>query len=199
MSVVIAVAGGSGSGKTTLTALLKQKLKEDVCVLLFDNYYKRNDHMSLKERRKINYDAPEAFDTELFISHLEKLKNGEPVDCPVYDYSKHDRTQETIKLSSAEIIIVEGILVLENERVRSLCDFKIFVDTDADERILRRIERDVCERGRSLDDIILQYRTTVKPMHEKYVEPTKDFADLVVSGECIDESTVEAVLQLIEE
>lgn len=180
--MIIGIAGGTGSGKTTLTKHLKNKFGNDVSVVYHDNYYKRNDHLTYEERCRINYDAPEAFDTELMIEHICALKEGESINCPVYDYSVHNRSNETVTVESAKVIIIEGILVFQNRKLRDLMDIKIFVDTDADERIMRRIQRDVCERGRAIDSVINQYRTTVKPMHEKYVEPSKKFADIIVVG-----------------
>lgn len=180
--MIIGIAGGTGSGKTTLTKHLKDKFYEDVSVVYHDNYYKRNDHLTYEERCKINYDAPEAFDTELMIEHISGLREGVSIECPVYDYTQHNRSNETVTIKSAKVIIIEGILVFQNEKLRDLMDIKIFVDTDADERIMRRIQRDVCERGRAIDSVITQYRTTVKPMHEKYVEPSKKYADIIVVG-----------------
>lgn len=181
-SVIIGIAGGTGSGKTTLTRHLKEKFSNHVSVVYHDNYYKRNDNLTYEERCRINYDAPEAFDTELMIEHIEKLRSGESILCPVYDYSQHNRSDKTVRIDCAEVIIIEGILVFQNKRLRELMDIKIFVDTDADERIMRRIQRDVCERGRAIESVISQYRTTVKPMHEKYVEPSKKYADIIVVG-----------------
>ncbi len=180
--MIIGIAGGTGSGKTTLTKHLKEKFGSDVSVVYHDNYYKRNDHLTYEERCKINYDAPEAFDTELMIEHISHLREGRSISCPVYDYSQHNRSDETVIIESAKVIIIEGILVFQNRRLRDLMDIKIFVDTDADERIMRRIQRDVCERGRAIESVINQYRTTVKPMHEKYVEPSKKYADIIVVG-----------------
>lgn len=180
--MIIGIAGGTGSGKTTLTRHLKNKFGDDVSVVYHDNYYKRNDHLTYEERCKINYDAPEAFDTELMIEHITELKKGKSISCPVYDYSQHNRSDETVTIESAKVIIIEGILVFQNRKLRELMDIKIFVDTDADERIMRRIQRDVCERGRAIESVINQYRTTVKPMHEKYVEPSKKYADIIVVG-----------------
>ena len=175
-------AGGTGSGKTTLTNQLKKQFSEKVSIVYHDNYYKRNDNLSLEERKKINYDSPSAFDTDMLVNDLKKLKNGETIYCPVYDYTIHNRTDETRKIEPADVIIVEGILVFQSKALRELMDIKIFVDTDADERIIRRILRDAGERGRSLDSIVTQYRTTVKPMHEKYIEPSKKYADIIVVG-----------------
>ncbi len=180
MAVIIGIAGGTGSGKTTLTNQLKKQFSEKVSVVYHDNYYKRNDSLSLEERKKINYDSPAAFDTDMMVDDLIKLKSGETIFCPVYDYTIHNRTDETNPVEPADVIIVEGILVFQSRALRELMDIKIFVDTDADERIIRRILRDAGERGRSLDSIVNQYRTTVKPMHEKYVEPSKKYADIIV-------------------
>lgn len=180
--IIIGIAGGTGSGKTTITKHLKEKFSDNVSVIYHDNYYKKNDHLTFEQRTKINFDAPEAFDTELMIEDLEKLKSGEKIKSPVYDYTLHNRSSETTEVLPCDVIIVEGILVFQNKRLRELMDIKIFVDTDADERIMRRIQRDVCERGRAIDSVIEQYRATVKPMHEKYVEPSKKYADLIVVG-----------------
>lgn len=181
-SIVIGIAGGTGSGKTTLTEQLKKQFSEKVSIVYHDNYYKRNDGLSLEERKKINYDSPYAFDTDMLVEDLKKLKNGETIYCPVYDYSIHNRTDKTRRVDPADVIIVEGILVFQSRALRDLMDIKIFVDTDADERIIRRIMRDAVERGRSLESIVTQYRNTVKPMHEKYIEPSKKYADLIVVG-----------------
>ena len=179
-TMVIGIAGGTGSGKTTLTRKLKERFAQDVTVINHDNYYKSHSHMPFEERCKLNYDHPDAFDTQLFIEHLTALRQGQAVQCPTYDYSIHDRSDKTIELRPTRVIIVEGILIFENPDVRDLMDIKIFVDTDADVRILRRVMRDVKERGRSLDSVVSQYLTTVKPMHEAFVEPSKKYADLIV-------------------
>ena len=181
-SVIIGIAGGTGSGKTTLTRLLKNKFSEKVSVVYHDSYYKRNDSIPFEERKKINYDSPAAFDTDMMIEDLKKLREGETIFCPVYDYKVHNRSDEVRRVDPADVIIVEGILVFQNEELRNLMDIKIFVDTDADERLIRRILRDYGERKRSLESVVEQYRTTVKPMHEKYIEPSKKFADIIVVG-----------------
>ena len=178
--MVIGIAGGTGSGKTTLTNRLKEHFGDDVSVIYHDNYYKRHDEMPYEERCLLNYDHPDAFDTDLMIEHLLALKAGKAIHCPVYDYTIHNRSAETIEVRSAKVIIVEGILIFQNCELRSLMDIKIFVDTDADVRILRRIMRDVKKRGRSLDSGVEQYLTTVKPMHEQFVEPSKRAADIIV-------------------
>lgn len=178
--LVIGIAGGTASGKTTLMKNLINEFGGEVTVLSHDNYYKRHDDMLYEERCKLNYDEPSAFDTSLMVYHLEQLRRGYPIECPVYDFTIHNRSDETVRLIPRKVIIVEGILIFENEALRNLMDIKIFVDTDADVRLCRRIKRDVTKRGRSLESVLAQYQETVKPMHERYVEPSKKYADLVV-------------------
>lgn len=180
--IIIGIAGGSGSGKSTFTNKLKDLYGDRITVLYHDNYYRRNDHLTLEERRKINYDDPEALETDLLVEHLRKLKEGESIQCPTYDYSKHNRKEEVLEVKPNRIVVVEGILALQNPELRDLFDIKIYVEADADERILRRVSRDVKERGRDLDGIIDQYLTTVKPMHYIYVEPTRALADIVINS-----------------
>ena len=180
--IMIGIAGGSGSGKSTFTNRLKDAFGDQVTVIYHDNYYKSNDGVPFEIRQHENYDHPDAFETDLLIRHLKALRRGESVQCPVYDYSLHNRTSSTITLKPSRIIIVEGILVLENPELRSLFDIKIYVEADADERIIRRIIRDVNERGRHIEDITQQYLSTVKPMHYLYVEPTKALADIVINS-----------------
>ena len=178
--LVIGIAGGTGSGKTTLMNNLIQRFAGSVTVLSHDNYYRRNDHLTYEERCRINYDEPAALETDLMARHLEQLRRGETIACPVYDFSQQNRSDETIAIAPKSVIIVEGILIFEDQALRDLMDIKIFVDTDADVRLCRRIKRDVNKRGRSLASVLGQYQTTVKPMHEKYVEPSKKHANLVV-------------------
>ena len=178
--LVIGIAGGTGSGKTTITRKLCENFGPDVSVIYHDNYYKAHHNMPYEERAKLNYDHPNAFDTDMLIEHLKQLRRGESVVCPVYDYTVHDRSQETVTIKPARVIIVEGILIFENRELCDQMDIKIYVDADADVRILRRIVRDVRDRGRSLDSVINQYLTTVKPMHEQFVEPSKRNADIIV-------------------
>ncbi len=180
--IIIGIAGGSGSGKSTFTNKLKDLYGDRITVLYHDNYYRRNDHLTLDERRKINYDDPEALETDLLVEHLRRLKEGEPIQCPTYDYSMHNRREEVLDIKPNRIVVVEGILALQNPELRNLFDIKIYVEADADERILRRVSRDVKERGRDLDGIIDQYLTTVKPMHYIYVEPTRALADIVINS-----------------
>ena len=178
--LVIGIAGGTGSGKTTLMKNIVSRFEGDVTVLSHDNYYKRHDELTYEERTQLNYDEPDSLETDLMATHLEALRRGESIQCPVYDFSAHNRSDETIPVHPRKVIIVEGILIFESEALRNLMDIRIFVDTDADVRLCRRIRRDVKKRGRSLESVLDQYQQTVKPMHEKYVEPSKKFADLVV-------------------
>ena len=178
--IVIGIAGGSGSGKTTLMKNLIARFQDDVTVLSHDNYYRPYDELSIEERRKVNYDHPDAFDTEMMIEHLKQLKAGQSIECPNYDYTTYSRCTETTRLAPRKVILVEGILIFENKALGSQMDIKIFVDTDADVRLIRRIKRDVAKRGRSLESVLTQYLNTVKPMHEQFVEPSKKNADLVV-------------------
>ena len=178
--MVIGIAGGTGSGKTTITKKLVQRFAGEVSVINHDNYYKAHHDMPYEQRCKLNYDHPDAFDTDLLISDLRKLKSGREIVCPVYDYSIHDRSDKTMVIKPAKVIIVEGILIFADKTLCDEMDIKIFVDADADVRILRRITRDVRDRGRSLESVIKQYLTTVKPMHEQFVEPSKRNADIII-------------------
>ena len=178
--LVIGIAGGTGSGKTTLMRNIMAQFEGMVTVLSHDNYYKRHDELTFEERSGLNYDEPDAIETSLMVEHLAKLRNGQAIDCPVYDFTRHNRSEETIHLESKPVIIVEGILIFENEPLRELMDIRLFVDTDADIRLCRRIKRDVNKRGRTLESVLTQYQATVKPMHEKYVEPSKKYANLVI-------------------
>ncbi len=178
--LTIGIAGGTGSGKTTVTRRLQRQFGDSVCVVYHDDYYKAHHELSYDERCKINYDEPAAFDTALMIAQLDELRAGRDVDCPVYDYTVHDRSDKVKRLRSAPVILVEGILLFESEELCRRLDIKVFVDTDADVRILRRIVRDVRDRKRSLESVVNQYITTVKPMHELYVEPSRRRADIIV-------------------
>lgn len=179
--LVIGIAGGTGSGKTTFTEAIVDVFGKDVTVIHHDNYYNVLDHLSYEERCKVNYDHPDSFDTKLMIEHIKMLKNGESVEEPVYDYTVHNRDKtKSIKLDPTEILIIDGILILADKELCDLMDLKIFVDTDADVRLGRRIRRDMSERGRSIDSILTQYQTTVKPMHEQFVEPSKKNADIII-------------------
>jgi uridine kinase len=180
--MIIGVAGGTGSGKTTLAENIARAFGDRVAVITHDSYYREQNDKSYEERCRQNYDHPDAFETDLLCEHLEALARGESVDVPIYDYTVHNRSSRTERVEPRAVVILEGILIFCDERLREEMDLKIFVDTDADERILRRIARDTKERGRSLDSVIDQYLTTVKPMHDAFVEPYKRYADVIVPG-----------------
>lgn len=178
---VIGVAGGTGSGKSTLVRKLVDTFKdEDVATLCHDSYYKAHPELTYEERTKLNYDHPQAFDTDMLIEHIKALKANVPVECPVYSFVNHNREDRTVAVKPSKVIIVDGIMIFENKELRDLMDIKVYVDTDADVRLARRILRDVKDRGRSMDSVISQYLNTVKPMHEEFVDPSKKFADIIV-------------------
>lgn len=195
---VIGLGGGSGSGKSTFAERLTARYPGQVTVLGSDNYYRRHDEMTLEARSHLNYDAPEALELDLLVEHLQALKRGEAVDCPVYDFSVHNRSGQTIRLQPRPVLLVDGILILWEERLRALMDLRIYVEADADERILRRIRRDVVERGRTLDNVSQQYLSTVKPMHNRYVEPSKKEADIIINGG-LNQAAFELVCARIEQ
>lgn len=178
-TIFIGIAGGTGSGKTMLTEHLKQHFGDDISVVHHDSYYKYQDR-PFEERCKQNYDHPDAFETDLMVEQLKELKAGKAIRCPVYSYADHQRTNETELIQPSKVVIVEGILIFQDPRLREMLDIKIFVETDADVRILRRALRDVRDRGRTLESVITQYLTTVKPMHEQFVEPSRKYADIIV-------------------
>ncbi len=180
--MLIGIAGGTGSGKSTFAERLLAIFPEEITVISYDNYYKPQDHLEFEERIKTNYDCPDALDTDLLVKHLRELQGGMPVDIPNYDFKLHTRKSELTRLVPSPVIIVDGILTFHDERLREMFDIKIFTDADADERILRRLRRDVNERGRDIDGVISQYLGTVKPMHGIYVEPTKKYADIIING-----------------
>ena len=179
---VIGVAGGSGSGKSTFTKRLKDCFPDDIAVVSCDNYYLRRDNMPFEERKLQNYDSPEAFEFDLMVGQINDLKNGKDILCPVYDFALHNRSDQVTEIKAKPVILIDGILILSEPQLRQRMDMRIYVETDADERILRRVKRDMCERGRDLDGIIAQYLATVKPMHNTYVEPTKAHADIIING-----------------
>ena len=178
--LVIGIAGGSGSGKTTLMNNIVKRFADNITVLSHDSYYKRHDDMTFEERCQLNYDEPAALETELMVRHLDRLRSGQAIDCPVYDFTVHNRSDATTRIEPRKVIIVEGILIFQNKQLRDLMDIRIFVDTDADIRLCRRVKRDVNKRGRSLESVLTQYQETVKPMYEKYVEPSKKHAHILV-------------------
>lgn len=179
--MVVGIAGGTGSGKTTvLEAIVATLGSSDVVVIAHDSYYKDRSHLPMEERAKVNYDHPDALDTPLLIQHVRRLQAGQPAEVPIYDFSTHTRRKEHRLVQPAKVILVEGILILANEELRSLFDIKIFVDTDADIRFIRRMERDISERARTRESVVQQYMESVRPMHIAYVEPSKSFADVIV-------------------
>lgn len=178
--VTIGIAGGTGSGKTTLARNIVSHFGEQITLICHDDYYKANDELNYAEREKLNYDHPDAFDTPLLVSHLRALRRGETIEAPVYDYASHNRSKTTRTVEPTRVVLLEGILIFDSPEIRELLDMRVFVDTDADVRILRRIVRDVRERGRTLESVISQYLKTVKPMHEAFVEPSKKYADIIV-------------------
>lgn len=177
---IVGIAGGSASGKTTIVNNIKELFKNDIELISHDNYYLSNDDKTMEERVKLNYDHPSSFDTDKMIEDVKKLKAGEVIYRPVYDYTQHTRAEEVVEVQPKKVIILEGILILEDPRLRDLMDIKVFVDTDADERLMRRILRDTQERGRTVESVLNQYVTTVKPMHEQFVEPSKKYADIII-------------------
>lgn len=178
--IVIGIAGGTGSGKSTMINNIKKQFSDEITMLSHDFYYKAHDDMSYEERCGLNYDHPDAFDTDLMIEHIRQLKEWKEIERPVYDFTIHNRVEETVRVKPAKVVVVEGILIFENQELLDLFDIKVFVDTDADVRIIRRILRDVQERGRTLESVVTQYLTTVKLMHEQFVEPSKKNADIIV-------------------
>ena len=195
--MVIGIAGGTGSGKTTITKKLMQRFGGEVSVIYHDNYYKAHHDMSYEERAKLNYDHPDSFDTELLIQAVKDLKAGRSVICPVYDYTIHDRSDKVIEVKPARVVIVEGILIFQSRELCRQMDIKIYVDTDAAVRILRRIVRDVRDRGRSLESVVNQYLSTVKPMHEQFVEPSKRNADIIIPEGGHNQVAMEMVMQRV--
>lgn len=178
--IIIGIAGGSGSGKTTFAQNLKKDFENEIVVLSHDFYYKNHDDLSFEERKKLNFDHPNAFDTDMLVEHLKDLKSGKTIEHPVYSFVRHNREDYTVTVEPKKIILVEGILIFENKELRDMMDIKIFVDTDDDIRFIRRLVRDVNERGRTIESIIEQYCSTVKPMHEQFVEYSKKYADIIV-------------------
>ncbi len=177
---VIGIAGGSASGKTTIINKLKEKFADDIVMISHDFYYWSNDDKTMEERVKLNYDHPKSFETARLIEDIQKLKNQESIELPIYDFAKYVRKKETVTVYPRSVIIVEGILILEDKKLRDLMDIKVYVDADADERLIRRILRDTQERGRSVTGVLEQYINTVKPMHEEFVEPSKRYADIII-------------------
>ena len=196
--LVIGIAGGSGSGKTTLMNNIVSRFADNITVLSHDSYYRRHDDMTYEERCGLNYDEPAALETDLMVRHLDQLRKGEAIDCPVYDFTVHNRSDEVTRIEPRKVIIVEGILIFQNRELRDLMDIRIFVDTDADIRLCRRVKRDVNKRGRSLESVLSQYQETVKPMYEKYVEPSKKYAHILVPEGGKNTIAQEFIISLLE-
>ena len=195
---VIGVAGGTGSGKSTLVKRLQEAFcNDDVATLCHDYYYKAHPELTYEERTKLNYDHPQAFDTDMLVEHIKALKNNNAINRPVYSFVEHNRTDETVVVKPSKVIIIDGILIFENKELRELMDIKVFVDTDADLRLARRILRDVRERGRSMESVINQYTGTVKPMHEEFVEPSKKYADVIIPEGGFNSVAVQMLIQNI--
>ena len=178
--IVIGIAGGTCSGKSTLIQKIKDEFGDAITMLSHDFYYKAHNDIPFEERKRLNYDHPDSFDTDLMIEHIRKLMEGESIERPVYDFTIHNRIDETVTVMPSKVIVVEGILIFENRELRDMCDIKVFIDTDADVRIIRRIVRDVSERGRTLESVVTQYLTTVKLMHEQFVVPSKKYVDVII-------------------
>jgi uridine kinase len=198
--LVIGIAGGTGSGKTTVVnQIVKQLPSEEVCVISQDSYYKATDNLSYEERSKINFDHPRAIDFDLIVKQLKKLKSGKTIAQPVYSFVTHNRTKDTVKTHPRKVVIVEGILIFNNEELRDLFDIKIFVHADADERLIRRMRRDISERGRDIDEVLNRYKDTLKPMHLQFIEPTKNYADIIIPNDKRNTVAVDIVRTVINE
>ncbi|MDG2349957.1 MAG: uridine kinase [Flavobacteriaceae bacterium] len=198
--LIIGIAGGTGCGKTTVVNQILNELPEgEVGVISQDSYYKDTTHLDYKERVKINFDHPRSIDFDLLTAHLKDLKNSKPIDQPVYSFIEHNRTGDTIKTTPRKVIIVEGILILTNPELRDLFDIKIFVHADSDERLIRRLKRDTSERGRDLDEVLLRYQSTLKPMHQQFIEPMKEYADLIIPNNKYNTVAINIVKTIINE
>ncbi|MCC1484956.1 uridine kinase [Winogradskyella immobilis] len=198
--LIIGIAGGTGCGKTTVVNTILNELPEgEVVVISQDSYYKDTSHLSYEERVKINFDHPRSIDFELLVSHLNKLKAGNTISQPVYSFVKHNRTGDTIQTQPRKVVIVEGILILTNPEIRDLFDIKIFVHADSDERLIRRLKRDISERGRDIDEVLSRYQTTLKPMHEQFIEPMKEYADIIIPNNKYNTVAVDIVKTIINE
>ena len=198
--LIIGIAGGTGSGKTTVVnQILNQLPNDEVCVISQDSYYKATDDLSYDERTKINFDHPKSIDFDLLVDDLRNLRKGEIIEQPVYSFVTHNRTEDTIKTHPKKVIIVEGILIFNNPDLRDLCDIKIFVHADADERLIRRLKRDIQERGRDIDEVLERYQNTLKPMHNQFIEPTKNFADMIIPNDRYNTVAIDIVKTVIAE
>jgi len=196
--LIIGIAGGTGSGKTTVVNQILNELPADeVCVISQDSYYKETHHLSYQERTKINFDHPKAIDFELLVNHLTALKNGEIIEQPVYSFVTHDRVKDTLITHPRKVVIIEGILIFNSKELRDLCDIKIFVHADADERLIRRVRRDIEERGRDINEVLTRYQNTLKPMHLQFIEPTKNYADIIIPNDRYNTVAIDIVRTVI--
>jgi uridine kinase len=198
--LIIGIAGGTGSGKTTVVNQILNEIPEDeVCVISQDSYYKNTDDLTYKQRTKINFDHPNAIDFELLVKQLKALKKGKIIEQPIYSFVSHNRTKDTLKTHPRKVVIVEGILIFNNVELRDLFDIKIFVHADTDERLIRRLRRDIKERGRDLDEVLTRYQDTLKPMHQQFIEPTKNFADIIIPNDKYNTVAIDIVRTVINE
>ncbi len=196
--LVIGIAGGTGSGKTTVVnQIVKEFNSDDVGIISQDSYYKDNGHLSLEERRKVNFDHPRSIDFDLLYKHLNELKKGQTIEQPVYSFVQHTRTGDTIKTHPRKVMLVEGILIFNDKKLRDLFDVKIYVHADSDERLIRRVRRDIAERGRTVDEVLDRYQNTLKPMHEQFIEPTKAYADLIIPNDRRNKVAIDVIISLI--
>jgi uridine kinase len=196
--LIIGIAGGTGSGKTTVVNQIIEELKnEEVDVISQDSYYQDTSHLNFEERKKINFDHPKSIDFDLLVSHLKDLKAGKNIQQPIYSFKEHNRTGETIEIEPRKVIIVEGILILTHPEIREMFDIKIYVHADSDERLIRRLKRDIAERGRDLEEVLSRYQTTLKPMHQQFIEPTKEFADIIIPTNRYNTVAVDIVQTII--
>ncbi|WP_299437325.1 uridine kinase [uncultured Aquimarina sp.] len=198
--LIIGIAGGTGCGKTTVVKQIVNELPEnEVCVISQDSYYKDTSHLRYEERTRINFDHPQSIDFELLGVHLDALRKGETIEQPVYSFVEHNRTKETVKTEPSKVIIVEGILILTNPQIRDMFDIKIYVQTDSDERLIRRLKRDIAERGRDMEEVLDRYQNTLKPMHQQFIDPTKEFADLIIPNNNYNNVAIDIVRTIVKE
>ncbi|WP_408047653.1 uridine kinase [Tenacibaculum crassostreae] len=195
---IIGIAGGTGSGKTTVVNQIINELPADeVCVISQDSYYNKTDNLTYEERTKINFDHPRAIDFGLLVQHLKELKKGHIIEQPIYSFVTHNRTKDTVKTHPRKVIIIEGILIFNSKELRDLCDIKVFVHADADERLIRRVRRDIKERGRDVEEVLNRYQTTLKPMHQQFIEPTKNYADIIIPNDRYNTVAIDIVRTVI--
>ena len=196
--LILGIAGGTGSGKTTVVKQILNELPdEEVTVISQDSYYKKNDHLSYKERCNVNFDHPNAIDFDLLIEHVKELKKGNVIEQPIYSFVTHNRVEDTLITHPKKVVIIEGILILTKKELRALMDIKVFVHADSDERLIRRLKRDIQERGRDINEVLERYQTTLKPMHEEFIEPTKTYADLIIPNDNYNTVAIDIVRTVI--